>query len=92
MKDHPHPGELIRTDVLEPMGLNVTEAATRLGVSRVTLSRLLNGHTGISPEMAWRLEQAGVSNARFWMSVQTNYELSKVDKKAIGTVRPIYKL
>ncbi len=86
MKNHPHPGELIRVDVIEPSGLDITEAAARLGVSRTTLSRLLNGHIGISPEMAVRLEKAGLSNARFWMDLQTNYELSKIMHKDLGKV------
>ncbi|RZT99040.1 addiction module HigA family antidote [Advenella incenata] len=91
MKRLPHPGELIRVDVLQSLGHSVTEAAIRLGVSRVTLSRLLNGHMGISPEMALRLERAGVNNARFWMAVQSDYELSKVDRKGIASVRPLFK-
>lgn len=86
MKDHPHPGELVRADVIDHSGLEVTEAAARLGVSRTTLSRLLNGHIGISPEMALRLERAGLSNARFWMDLQTNYELSRIMSKDIGKV------
>ncbi len=77
MKTHPHPGSLLRDDVLEPLGIEVTEAARRLGVARTTLSRVLNGHSGISPDLAYRLELAGVSTARFWMTLQTNYELWK---------------
>jgi len=89
MKNHPHPGELIRTNVIETSGVDVTEAAARLGVSRTTLSRLLNGRIGVSPEMALRLEKAGLSNARFWMDLQTNYELSKVDLKKLNHVRSV---
>jgi antitoxin HigA-1 len=55
MHNPPHPGEILRTLCLEPLGLSVTEAAKALGVSRKTLSGLLNGRTGISPEMAVRL-------------------------------------
>ncbi len=77
MKNHPHPGELLREDVLVPLGLGVGEAARRLAMSRVALSRVLNGRAGISPDLAVRLERAGVSTARFWMGLQTNYELSR---------------
>ncbi len=89
MKNHPHPGELIRANVIEPSGHDVTEAAARLGVSRTTLSRLLNGHIGISPEMALRLEKAGLSNAHFWMDLQTNYALSRVNPKQLKNVLPL---
>ncbi|MEP7455824.1 HigA family addiction module antitoxin [Phyllobacterium sp. SB3] len=87
MKNHPHPGELLREDVLLPLGIEVTDAAQRLGISRTTLSRVINGHAGISPDLAIRLEQAGVSTARFWMNLQTNYELAKAHEK----VQPVVK-
>ncbi|HXY57121.1 MAG TPA: HigA family addiction module antitoxin [Methylocystis sp.] len=89
MKNHPHPGEVLREDVLGPLGLEVTEAAHRLGVARTTLSRVLNGHAGISPELALRLEQANVSTARFWMTLQTNYELAEAARRARPRVRPL---
>ena len=75
MIDPPHPGRSVRENCLEPLGLSVTEAARRLGVARHTLSRVLNGHAGISPEMAIRLEKAGWSNAEFWLRRQTAYDL-----------------
>ena len=81
MHNHPHPGELLREDVLQPLGLEVTEAAHRLGMSRTSLSRVINGHAGISPDLAVRLERAGVSSARFWMTLQTNYELSQAERR-----------
>lgn len=77
MKKPPHPGELLREDVLRPLGIEVTEAAQRLGMSRTTLSRVINGRAGISPDLAVRLERAGVSTARFWMMLQANYELAQ---------------
>ncbi|HBP30934.1 MAG TPA: addiction module antidote protein, HigA family [Advenella kashmirensis] len=89
MKNHPHPGELLKANIIETSGVYVTEAAARLGVSRTTLSRLLNGRIGVSPDMALRLEKAGLSNARFWMDLQTNYELSKVDLKNLNHVRSL---
>ena len=81
MKNLPHPGELLREEVLLPLGLAVTEAAGRLSMSRVALSRVLNGHAGISPGLAIRLERAGVSTARFWISLQANYDLAQALKQ-----------
>ncbi len=72
MKEPPHPGFSIRENCLEPLGLNVTEAAEVLGVARHTLLRVLNGHAAISPDMAIRLEKAGWSNAEFWLRRQTS--------------------
>jgi antitoxin HigA-1 len=87
MKNHPHPGELLREDVLLPLGIEVTDAAKRLGMSRTTLSRVLNGHAGISPDLAIRLEQAGASTARFWMTLQTNYELAQAELRTQPSVQ-----
>jgi antitoxin HigA-1 len=89
MKNHPHPGEMLREDVLTPLGLGVTESAERLGVSRVTLSRVLNGRAGISPELALRLERAGVSTARFWITLQANYDLSQAMRRKLPHVKPL---
>ena len=72
-----HAGRSIRENCLEPLGLNVTEAARVLGVARHTLSRVLNGHAGISPEMAIRLEKAGWSSAEFWLRRQTAWDLAQ---------------
>ncbi len=63
MQSPSHPGEIIREDCLKPLGLTVTAAAKGLGVTRKTLSDLLNGHSGVSPEMAIRLEKVGWSTA-----------------------------
>jgi addiction module HigA family antidote len=78
--NHSHPGAMLRELVFEPLKLTVTDAAEKLGVSRVTLSRVTNERAGISTELAIRLEKAGVSTARFWLNLQTNYELSKALK------------
>ncbi|HEL2977382.1 TPA: HigA family addiction module antidote protein [Stenotrophomonas maltophilia] len=72
---HPHPGQTIKAMVFDPMDLSVTEAAERLAMSRVALSRVLNGKAGISPDLAIRLEMAGVSTAVFWMGLQSSYDL-----------------
>ncbi len=80
MKNPPHPGGSIRENCLEPLGLSVTEAADVLGVARHTLSRVLNGHAAISPDMAIRLEKAGWSSADFWLRRQTSYDLAQARK------------
>lgn len=79
MFNPPHPGETLREDVLPALNLTVTQAAQQLGVSRVTLSRLLNGASGISPEMALRIEKwLGIENggrADLWLNMQSSYDL-----------------
>ena len=75
MKNPPHPGFSIKENCLAPLGLSITEAAKVLGVTRHTLSRVLNGRADISPEMAIRLEKAGWSSAEFWLRRQTAYNL-----------------
>lgn len=72
-----HPGELLREDVINALELSVTEAAQRLKMSRTALSRVLNGHAAISPDLALRLESAGVSTARSWLAMQMNYDLAQ---------------
>jgi antitoxin HigA-1 len=89
MKKPPHPGIMLRNDVLEPLALGVTEAARKLGMSRVALSRVVNGHAGISPELAIRLEQAGVSTARFWINLQANYDLAQARSKKLPRVESL---
>lgn len=76
MKNPPHPGNSIKDACLDPLGLSVTDAAKALGVARHTLSRVINGHAGISAEMAIRLEKAGWSNAGHWLRLQTAYDLA----------------
>lgn len=77
MKHPPHPGEILREDVFAASNLSVTEAAKRLGISRVALSRVLHGHAAISPDLAIRLEQAGASTARAWLMLQAQYDLAE---------------
>lgn len=85
---HPHPGELLKEDVIAPLGLSVTDAAARLFMSRVSLSRVLNGKAGISPDLAIRLERAGISTARFWMNLQSNYELQQAANRSQPQIEP----
>ena len=82
MKNPPHPGEIIRELCLEPLGRTVTRAAEGLGVTRKTLSLLLNGHAGISPEMAVRLSQAFGRSPESWLQLQAQYDLARVRKSA----------
>lgn len=81
MFNPPHPGEVLREDVLEALGLGVTAAAQRLGMTRVQLSRVVNEHAGISPDLAVRLERAGVGTARHWMALQSAYELWQAEHR-----------
>jgi len=74
MKKPPHPGEIIRELCLEPLGLTITRAAQGLGVTRKTLSMLVNGHAaGISPEMAVRLSQAFGRSPESWLQLQVHF-------------------
>ena len=82
MKNPPHPGLSVRHDYLEPLGLNVTEAAKRLGVSRKQLSDIVNCHAGISPEMAIRLDKAFGGGAEVWLRLQVAYDLAQAMKCA----------
>jgi addiction module HigA family antidote len=82
MKDPCHPGEIIRDVCLAGLRLNVTEGAAALGVTRTTLSRILNGKAGVSPEMSVRLSKAFGSTAGFWLRLQMNYDLAQIEKKA----------
>ncbi|QOJ24797.1 MAG: HigA family addiction module antidote protein [Gammaproteobacteria bacterium] len=75
MHNPPHPGEVIKELCLEPLGLSVTDAAKALGVSRKTLSALLNGRSGISPEMALRLAKAFDTSPESWLNQQMQYDL-----------------
>ena len=78
MKNPPHPGEVVQELCIEPVGLTVTAAAEVLGVSRKALSDLLNGHTGISPEMAVRLSKAFGGSFESWLTQQMQYDLARV--------------
>lgn len=80
MHNPPHPGEVIKELCIKPLGLSVTDAAHALGVSRKTLSELLNGHAGISPEMAVRLSLAFDTTPESWLTQQIQYDLWKMKK------------
>jgi len=86
MHNPPHPGEILRADVLPGLGLTVTEAARQLGVTRTALSRVLNGRAAISVDMALRIERwLGVDNggrAELWAGLQTDHDLWRARHKA----------
>lgn len=93
MHNPPHPGETLREDVFPALGLSVTDAARELGVTRVALSRVLNGRASISPEMALRLERwLGVEHggrADVWLHMQAAHDLWAAERKAIAALRKI---
>ena len=81
MHNPPHPGEVLRELCIEPMELTITGAAGALGVSRKTLSAILNGRAGISPEMAVRLSLAFGTSAESWLNQQAQFDLWEAEKK-----------
>ncbi len=80
MHNPPHPGEVIKDLCLEPLGITVTEAAQALGVSRKTLSSIINGKAGVSPEMAVRLSIAFDTSSESWLNQQTQYDLWQAER------------
>jgi len=82
MHNPPHPGEVLRELCLEPLGLSVTATAEALGVARKTLSAILNGHSGISPEMAIRLGKAFDTTPESWLNQQVQYDLWMAERRA----------
>ncbi|MGC5701889.1 HigA family addiction module antidote protein [Pseudomonas sp. NFXW11] len=76
----PHPGDTLRLDVLPELGISVTELARHLGYARPHLSKVLNGHAPIRPELAVRLERAGIGKARVWLAVQADYDIWQTEQ------------
>jgi antitoxin HigA-1 len=87
MKNPPHPGSLVLHDCIEPLGLTITNAAAALQVTRTTLSELVNGRRGISPEMAVRLEQVFGGSAESWLVQQAQYDLAHFKPKGVKLQR-----
>lgn len=87
MYNPPHPGEIMWADYLEPLGLSVTEAARALGVTRKTLSAILNRRAGISPAMAHRLAKAFDTTPELWVNLQAQYDLWQARNTDLGKVR-----
>ncbi|MGO9314861.1 MAG: HigA family addiction module antitoxin [Syntrophobacteraceae bacterium] len=82
MHNPPHPGQIIREQCIEPLGLTITAAAKGLGVTRKALSELVNGHSGVSPEMAIRLSKAFGGNPETWLRLQLQYDLWHAEQRA----------
>jgi antitoxin HigA-1 len=80
MKNPAHPGRIVRSACLEPLGLSVTEGAKSLGVTRQTLNNIINGNSGISPVMAIRLSKAFGSTPETWLRKQLAYDLAAARK------------
>ncbi len=91
MKEPPHPGMSVRHDCLEPLGLSVTKGAGVLGVTRQALNNLVNSKSGISPEMAIRLDKAFGGTAESWLALQMTYDLARVRKKQQSIIVKRYK-
>jgi antitoxin HigA-1 len=87
MKNPPHPGDLVLHECIEPLGLTITAAAEALGVTRTTLSELVNGKRGISPEMAVRLSQVFGGSAVTWLTQQAQYDLAHIGADRIRLKR-----
>ena len=87
MKNPPHPGLVVLQECIEPSGLNITQAAEALGVTRTTLSELVNEKRGISPEMAVRLSKVFGGSAESWLVQQAQYELAHVQADSIKLKR-----
>ena len=91
MHNPPHPGEVLKEALIEALGLTITEAAEHLYITRVALSRVLNGHAGISSNLAIRLEKAGLSTARAWIAMQAYYDLYQAQKRHQPEISPFKK-
>lgn len=87
MHDPPHPGEILREDYLEPLGVSVTRAAKALGVTRKTLSAVLNEKAGVSPAMAHRLAKALDTSPELWINLQAQWELWQARELDLGDVQ-----
>ena len=81
MKNPPHPGLSVRYDCLDPLGLTVTQGAKALGITRQALNNLVNGKSGISPEMAIRLHKAFGGGAEVWLGLQLDFDLAQARKR-----------
>jgi antitoxin HigA-1 len=82
MKEPVHPGRIIKHECIKALGLTVTQAAEILKVARPNLSKIINGHGGVSPEMAIRLSKAFGGSASVWLRMQMAYDLAQAEKKA----------
>jgi addiction module HigA family antidote len=81
MHNPPHPGLVVKKALIDNTGLTITQAAEQLGVGRITLSKIINGKSGISPEMAVRLSIVLNTSSEMWLNMQTMYDLAQAEKK-----------
>ena len=91
MKNPPHPGLSVRLNCLEPFSLSVTEGAKVLGVSRTTVSRLINGQAGVSPDMAIRLAKAFGATPDIWIRMQAAYDLAQARQHEKDVTVKLYR-
>jgi len=82
MKNPPHPDRLVKHECLEPLGLSITKAAEILGDTRLTLSNLVTGKNGVSPEMAIKLSKAFGSGPEVWLGMQMDFDLARAENNA----------
>ncbi len=94
MHNPPHPGEIVKKMLIDNTNLTITGAAAALGIGRVSLSKIINGHSGISPEMAVRLSIALNTSSKMWLGMQEAYDLWQAEKyrsKLTKQIHPIIK-
>ncbi|NBB10983.1 MULTISPECIES: HigA family addiction module antitoxin [unclassified Pseudomonas] len=89
MHNPPHPGEVIQ-EMLPELNIKIAEMARRLHFSREMLSRVINGRAPISPDLAVRLERAGLSTARFWLAAQMSHDLWQAEHREQPSITPMY--
>lgn len=92
MHSPPHPGEIIKSTLIEAQDVSVTEAAEILGVSRASVSKLINGRSGVSPEMAVRLSIALNTSSEMWLNLQTNFDLFQAEKERKKLMKQVTKM
>src|SRR5665213_2657344 len=90
MHNPPHPGLLVKVTLLDATGLSVTDAAAHLGITRVALSKLINLHSKLSPEMAIRLSIALNTSAEMWLTLQKNHDLWTIEKRRNKLKREVH--
>ena len=90
MHKPPRPAEILREDVLPELDITITDFAAALGYSRVHLSKVLNGRASITPDLAVRLERAGIGRARHWLAMQASYELWQAEQREQPAVKRLY--
>ena len=92
MHSPPHPGEIVKNILIDAQDISVTEAAIILGVSRASVSKLINGRGGISPEMAVRLSIALNTSSEMWLNLQTNFDLFQAEKERKRLLKQVTKM